>query len=293
MKTLTAYVLFVATGTVVAGGHPSAAGASNDVPKPKPLACLDTPWDAARMVQALVRRTDANREKALSKLRYHDDPSIALYSEYCYHLGTNGDKLTESERIQRVLGFLEAYAPCEAPAWWVNALRDGKHPSAFSYIDRVPTHRIDNSFSTDFPPAPRAAKDGMIIDRADSTAVLLKTAQIDTLAAGSPSLPNRVGTLVDRNLLYVALYSDTGNPFILAAIDHADDEKKWTAIVWASGYVGVRGRSRNCLSLAETKSAIVVYGCSYISLYCEAFDKSTGAALFRFSSSLWSLGGDH
>jgi hypothetical protein len=196
------------------------------------------------------------------------------------------DASLNAHRLHRFIGFVEARVGGPLPVWWEEAVQSARAYERSNIFFAFSANRLLPNEASGFRmPANTTLKkcpNGVHISIAGESTPI----PTGDLESGRKRPGASLSGVVRGDKAYVAIFSDNCNPYQLICIDRKQGATVWRSEVWASAAaVAYFGRTCHYSSVAADESRVLVFGAGPDCVYLEAFDASTGAVLFRFSTS--------
>lgn len=188
----------------------------------------------------------------------------------------------DPSRLQRFLGYLEGRIGTGVPGWWETGLLNADfYPS---------THLACPADKLRY----EKTQAGILVPRGTKVAAAGADLAV-TVGTATAAIPRfcfaesmRHSVHLDPEMCFVAIYSDSGYPFVLRRVDLASRAIAWQAEVWAvrTGFSS-GSEGAHSVELKRNGKQMLVFGAESHGTYLEAFDVRTGDCDFRFCTSYW------
>jgi hypothetical protein len=230
----------------------------------------------------------------LRGLTLHKDPGVALTAAWQRISRTLPEEYEQEPKplpasdVHWFLGFVEGRLSVRPPRWWADALLALEAHSRYAIdLPRKAARRLSFAASQSgyYVPAGLAAAkrgDSIVLTIDKSTCTMPADTIWNSRGRGSHLMAAH-----DGPDWFVATHSAAPRRYSLMRVDPDSGKVRWTTDVWATDYYyGLSGPSEHWATLTVKDDAIIVFGLVNGSAYIEAFRKSDGKNLFRFSSRL-------
>jgi hypothetical protein len=279
--------------------------------------CSLWPSPIDRAVRAIERSADGRHRQwefrklfrqvgpeGVAGLKAHPNDTIAIQSaweEVLLPLPKEAAGLikVDQARLEAFVQFLESRAQVTAPAWWrgavVNAYARSRDEVIVGRTEEFEYERQKLELhSASAPPGTTLAmKDGRVVLSAGADAVVIPEESVRWVTQVQPKVSRIVwgcySALFTPTHCYLAAHDNLGSEFDLSCIERATGKLAWKSKVFGCFWWDCTGQYFSKVSIVDAGDRVVVFGIG-IGMYVEAFNKSDGKNLFRFSSS---YGKDH
>ena len=181
---------------------------------------------------------------------------------------------------QRFLGFLEARTGLQVPRWWEEAYQEQYTCGIFEYQESSVLGFLEVPIGLSL----RETNGRIVVRRGDSSFSVPKPV-VDKV--DSEQLFQRCTATIKGDTGVVAFFDGPGSCFLFCV---KNNTLQWSAEAWnygAPNRIGVTGPWTHDLEVSIQEKCVAVFGTGTGGAYVEAFDKKTGANIFRFSQTYW------
>lgn len=229
----------------------------------------------------------------LPDLIQDDDLGVAVHAAWAYNKATyqrRGTWLAPTEvvapeRAERFLGFLEGRTRLKIPLWWDMAFAD---PFLNLKSDDSDFHQTGlGGLGIRAPIGTELVKKGdRIVVTVHSSVEANRTASVTIDESVLDQLEEyqafeKCAAQVKPEESFLAFYTDLGSRFPLIAVDSHSGKVLWRAEVWSRD-AAFGGVSDHVAEIVVNDNFVAVFGICVVERYVEAFDRKTGACVFRF-----------
>jgi hypothetical protein len=212
-------------------------------------------------------------------------------------LSVNPLRLSETH-VNRFLGFFEGRTHIRVPAFWEEALLNWQYwPSEQAQAEaeffqgelgispaKLNGLRLCSGINL------RKDNDMVMIDldpTQEKDEARLPIRVFDIPSESFPE-PNSCDVEIHATLAVVAMYhSDISEGYVLRGVDIRSGKVLWENKGWGAGREGGGGSFYNYLQVRIQDALVIAFGESATGRYAEAFDCSSGEAIFHFSTNYW------